>query len=369
MIPGEDKIHALITSASLEAKGGIVALHRVLFGQPIRQNFRTSLFPVSSAAPFDEQWISRIFRIVSRIRHFIGLLHKDNSINVIHINTSYDIKATTRDAFFILISRLFKIKTVLQIHSTVGNYAYSNIMKWIARNIFSLSDKILVFTKEDMKNLEMLVPKDKIEIFPNAVSVNNFDRKENTFKKDQSIPEDGKMVLFVSRFIKEKGVYDLMEAIPSVAREHKNVYFIFAGEGPEKNRMETICKEKGIEDMVRFPGHLQSDRLLDAYSCADIFVLPTYHAEGMPMAILEALAAGLPIVSTPYGAIPDIIKDGVNGFLIEPHAPEQISEKLGVLLRREDIKKRIRDANLRLARSEYDRDIVLGKLEKLYSSL
>ena len=87
------------------------------------------------------------------------------------------------------------------------------------------------------------------------------------------------------------------------------------------------------------------------------------------MAILEALAAGLPIVATPYGAIPDIIKDGVNGFLIEPHAPEQISEKLGLLLRREDIRKRIQDANIQLARSEYDRDIVLGKLEKLYYSL
>ena len=369
MNSGENKIHALITSASLEAKGGIVALHRVLFGQPIRQNFRTSLFPISSAAPFNERWIRRILRIVSRIRHFIGLLRKDHSINVIHINTSYDIKATARDALFILLSRLFQIKTVLQIHSTVGDYPYSNIMEWIARNIFSLSDKILVFTKEDMKNMQQLVPEDKVEIFPNAVSVNSFQRKENTFRKDQSIPEDAKIILFVARFIKEKGVYDLIEAIPLVARDHKNVYFLFAGEGPEKTRMETICREKGLESTVRFPGHLQSDRLIDAYSCADIFVLPTYHGEGMPMAVLEALAAGLPIVSTPCGAIPDIIKDGVNGFLIEPHAPEQISEKLGLLLRREDIKKRIEDANLQLARSEYDREIVLRKLEKLYSSL
>jgi glycosyltransferase involved in cell wall biosynthesis len=369
MNSGENNIHALITSASLEAKGGIVALHRVLFGQPFRQNFRTSLFPVSSAAPFDERWISRIFRIVSRIRHFIGLLRKDNSINVIHINTAYDIKATARDALFILISRLFKIKTVIQIHSTVGDYSNSTTMKWIAKNIFSLGDKILVFTREDMKNMQRLVPEDKVDIFPNAVRVKSFQGKDNTFRKDQSIPEDAKIILFVARFIKEKGVYDLIEAIPLVARDHKNVCFLFAGEGPEKSRMETICREKGLESTVRFPGHLQSDRLIDAFSCADVFVLPTYHGEGMPMAILEALAAGLPIVSTPCGAIPDIVKDGVNGFLIEPHAPEQISEKLGLLLRREDMTKRIRDANLQLARSEYDRDFVLEKLEKLYSSL
>lgn len=369
MNSGENKIHALITSVPLEAKGGIVALHGVLFGQPIQQNIMATLFPISSAAPFNELRISRIFRIVSGIKKFIYLLRKDKSINVIHINTAYDIKAMTRDAFFIIISRLFKIKTVIQIHSTVGDYDYSDIMKWIAKHIFPLSNKVLVFSKEDINNMKMLIPKEKIEIFPNAVRVKNFMNKENTFKKTQSIPEDGKIVLLVSRFIKEKGVYDLIEAIPLIARDHKNVYFLFAGEGPERNRMETICKEKGIENMVRFTGHIQSNILIHAYSCADIFVLPTFHPEGMPMAILEALAAGLPIVATPYGAIPDIIKDGVNGFLIEPHAPEQISEKLGLLLRREDIRKRIQDANIQLARSEYDRDIVLGKLEKLYYSL
>ena len=366
---GENKIHALITSVPLEAKGGIVALHRILFVQPNQQDFRISLFPVSSSAPFNELWVSRIFRIVSRILNFISLLRKDKSINVIHINTAYDIKAMTRDAFLIIISRLLQIKTVIQIHSTVGNFAYADIMKWIARHIFSLSNKILVFSKEDMNNMKLLVPKEKIEIFPNAISVKNFMSKENTFKKDQSIPEEGKIVLLASRFIKEKGVYDLIEAIPLVARDHKNVYFVFAGEGPEKNQMETICKEKGIESIVRFTGYIQSNILINAFSCADIFVLPTYHPEGMPMAILEALAAGLPIVATPYGAIPDIIKDGVHGFLIEPHAPEQISEKLGLLLRREDIRKRIKDANIQLARSEYDRDIVLGKLEQLYYSL
>jgi glycosyltransferase involved in cell wall biosynthesis len=106
-----------------------------------------------------------------------------------------------------------------------------------------------------------------------------------------------------------------------------------------------------------------------AFTSADIFVLPARHPEGMPMAVLEALAAGLPIVSTPLGAIPDIVKDGINGFLVEPNAPEQIAEKIGLLLHRDDLKKKIREENIRLARREYDRDIALNKLEKLYHSL
>jgi glycosyltransferase involved in cell wall biosynthesis len=369
MNPNGRKIHVLVTSAPPEAKGGIVALHRVLFGQPLRQNFRASIFPVSSPTPFNERWISRLFRILERMQGFGSLLVKDKSIKIIHINTSYDVRGTVRDAFFILISRVFGRKIVIQIHSSVSACDGTNVMRWIVRHIYSLGSKILVFTEEDRKKIAILVPKEKAEIFPNAVNVDEFIRKDNGFKSDQSIPEEGKIVLFISRLIKDKGVYDLIESIPSVVKENENAYFLFAGEGPEKTRMEAICRRKGIEGKVRFLGHIQQNDVTRAFTSADIFVLPARHPEGMPMAVLEALAAGLPIVSTPLGAIPDIVKDGINGFLVEPNAPEQIAEKIGLLLHRDDLKKKIREENIRLARREYDRDIALNKLEKLYHSL
>jgi glycosyltransferase involved in cell wall biosynthesis len=219
-----------------------------------------------------------------------------------------------------------------------------------------------------MKKIEMLAPKEKIEILPNAVKVDDFASKDKSFKKDLSIPEHGEVILFLSRLIKEKGVYDLIESITTVSKEYKNVYFLFTGEGPERNRMEMICKEKGIEKEVRFTGHIQNANLLKVFSCADIFVLPTY-SEGMPMVILEALAAGLPIISTPVGAIPDIIKDGINGFLIEPNSPKQLAEKILLLLHNEDIIKRIGEANVQLAKEEYDVKVILNKLEQLYMTI
>ena len=369
MNPDGGKIHVLITSAPPEAKGGIVALHRVLFGQSLRHDFRASIFPVSSATPFDERWISRVFRILERMQGFGSLLLKDKSIKIIHINTSYDVRGTVRDALFILISRVFGRKIVIQIHSSIGAYNSTKTMRWIVKHVYSLTDKILVFTGEDLEKIATLVPKEKTEIFPNAVNVDEFARKDPDFKSDQSIPEEGKIVLFISRLIKEKGVYDLIESIPSVAKEDENVYFLFAGEGPEKNRMEAICREKGIERKVRFLGHIQQTDATIAFTSADIFVLPARNPEGMPMAVLEALAAGLPIVSTPFGAIPDIVKDGANGFLVAPNAPGQIAERIVFLLRRKDLMGRIREENMRLARREYDREIALNKLEKLYRSL
>src|SRR3990172_1127677 len=364
----EKKIRVLVTSTYPEAKGGITILHQVLFRQIIQNKFCAILFPISSPNPFNEQLNSRIYRLIERLKHFYSLLSKDKSLGIVHINSSYDTKGIVRDLFFIIVSWWLGRKIILQIHSEIDFNKYPKTIKWIARQVFPLSNKILVFSKNDMKKIEMLAKKEKIEILKNAVKVDDFTSKDKSFKKDLSIPEHGEVILFLSRLIKEKGVYDLIESITTVAKDYKNVYFIIAGGGPERNRMEMICKEKGIEKEVRFTGHVNYKNLLKAYSCADIFVLPTY-SEAMPMVILEALAAGLPIISTPIGAIPDIIKDGINGFLIEPNSPKQLAEKILFLLHNEETKKRIGEVNIQLAREEYDVKVILNKLEQLYLSI
>jgi glycosyltransferase involved in cell wall biosynthesis len=363
------KLNVLITSVPLEAKGGIVALHQVLFGQPVRQSFDFILFPVSSPMPFREHLFSRFYRVINHIQSICKLLVKDKSIKIIHINSSYDSKGILRDSLFIIISFLFRKKIVLQIHSSINSHQSPNIVDRIARFDFNLCDKVLIYSVEDKKKIENMIAEEKIEIFPNAIRVDDFTHEDKTYKNDLSIPDEGKIVLFVSRLIEDKGVYDLIDSIPKVLEEYNNVFFLFAGDGPEKEGMKSSCKEKGIEKAVRFTGHIGNKNLIKAFTCADIFVLPTYHAEGMPMVILQALATGLPIISTRFGAIPDIIKDGINGFLIEPHAPEQISERILFLLRKEGLKSRMKKENIQLAKKEFDTEIVLNKLEQVYLSL
>lgn len=368
MNDGAYPLHVLITSASQEAEGGIVALHRTLFGQPVRRKFRVSMFPVSSPHPFREGSISRVLRVAAGIGKMIALLAKDRSIEVVHINTSYDAKGMARDSFFAMVSRLFGKKTVLQIHSAVGAGPTAGFTEWIARRTFSLCDRILVLSRRDRERL-VRVPEGKVEVIPNAVSTRDFAGNGLDGKPHFSIPADGKVVLFVSRLIEDKGVYVLIESIPAVVGRIPGVYFLFAGEGPERKRMEEICREKGLEESVRFAGHLRGDDLLRAFSCADVFVFPSCGSEGMPMAILQALAAGLPIVTTPLGAIPEIVEDGVHGFFVEPNAPDQLSERIVFLLDRENLRKRMEGANRVLAGKEYDREALLDRLERFYISL
>jgi glycosyltransferase involved in cell wall biosynthesis len=239
----------------------------------------------------------------------------------------------------------------------------------MARHVFCRGSKVLVFSKKDRKNLSEQLPEGKIEVFPNGIQVDRYRCGNGTFKSRRSIPEGGKAVLFAARLIREKGVYDLLEAIPLVVRDHGNAYFLIAGDGPEKQRMEAICREKGIEERVRFTGHIEGKELIEAYCCADMFIFPTLLPEGMPMVILEALAAGLPIISTASGAVPDMIQDGVNGFIIPSGDPDRLADRIGTLIDRSDWIDRMKKENVRLARREYDREIVLKKLESLYCSL
>lgn len=364
----DNKLDVLITSVPPEAKGGILAIHQILFGKSLGKNINLTLFPIGSPDPFKERSISRLIRVIIRITQFFILLIKDKSIRIIHINTAYDQRSLLRDTLFVIVSRLFRKKIIIQIHQRIEP-TNNIIIDTITKYVFRLCNKVLVFSKESKKNIETVVPMEKIEIFPNPVIVNDFEDLDKTYKKTLSIPEEAEIVLFLSRLIKEKGVHDLIESIPEVIRRYENVYFVFAGEGPDRPQMEMMCKMKGIEKQVRFTGHIPYKDVVRAFSIADIFVLPTYFPEGMPMAILQALAAGLPIISTPISSIPDIVTDGINGFLVEPHASDQLAEKILLLLCKKELRKRMGEENIKLARKEYDLDHVLKKLEQLYSSI
>jgi glycosyltransferase involved in cell wall biosynthesis len=363
-----NKITVLVTTIPPEAKGGIVALHRVLFRQSIGQNHGLALFPVASPAPYKERLPARLYRVFVRAIDFSFLLLKDRSIKIVHVNSSPDSRAILRDSLFIMISWLMGKKIILQLHSTIDAYENPKVVEWIKKRMFTLCDKILVFSKNDGNKIKPMVPMEKIEIFPNAVNADDFKNKDWSFKRNLSIPEEGEIVLFLSRLFREKGVFDLIESIPEVIGEFEKVYFVFAGDGPDKPGMEEACKRKEIDKVVRFTGNLQEEDVRKAFSCADIFVLPSY-TEGMPMAILQALAAGLPVIATPVGAIPDFIKDGINGFLVQPHSPGQLAEKLMLLLRDAGIRKKMADVNIQLAEKEFDVKVVSNRLEQLYEML
>lgn len=163
------------------------------------------------------------------------------------------------------------------------------------------------------------IQSEHISVIPNGIDLplkTKSDKKEYVqLRQSLGVTQEDLMVLSVGSLSKPKGHEFLLEAIPDILESHPNTVFTFAGEGQLREELETRVKELRITEATRFLG-TRSD-IPDLLKIADYFVLPSLW-EGLPLALLEAMATGIPVVATKVGGIGEIIRDGYNGLLVPP---------------------------------------------------
>ncbi len=156
-------------------------------------------------------------------------------------------------------------------------------------------------------------------------------------KEELSIPPS---LLFIGRLAPEKGLPYLIEALVLCSQQGLVLNLVLVGDGSEQELREQISRY-GLKEQVCFKGYVPlGERLWDLYRQADIFVLPSL-SEGQGKVLIEAQACGLPIIATRVGGIPTIIKDGVNGLLVQPRSPEAIAKAIQRLLESPELRKRL----------------------------
>jgi glycosyltransferase involved in cell wall biosynthesis len=150
----------------------------------------------------------------------------------------------------------------------------------------------------------------------------------------------------------------VLEAFPRVV-------FLIVGDGPLRGELEALTRALGVEKNVIFAGYREDvPRVLSVF---DIKVLPSV-TEGLPLAILEAMAMGKPVIATEVGGVKEILKDGETGFLVPPQDPEALSERIIYLLRNEDEARQL-GIRAREESKKYDIDLCVRRLEELYFEL
>lgn len=192
--------------------------------------------------------------------------------------------------------------------------AYEALDRWCLKKF----DKVLCVSKVIYTALMKSGFSDKKLIYlHNAVSFDEVDSSCNAeqLKVELGCSPQDTLILSVGRLSPEKGLKVLLLVFKELYTGSKNVKLIIAGDGPQRSELEEIVKELKISEQVVFTGH--RDNIQDFYKLAKLFVMPSL-TEGFPMALLEAMQAGLPVIATKVGGIPDIIETGVNGLLIEP---------------------------------------------------
>jgi glycosyltransferase involved in cell wall biosynthesis len=174
------------------------------------------------------------------------------------------------------------------------------------------------------------MPRGKIFVVPNGGDFPVAKRIEDNDDNAKKV-----RILFLANFIRTKGVLEVLLAAPEVFREFPNVEFVFAGSWRDKEtQLEFIHFLNNRPELpVTVMPPISGSEKFTLLASANIFVFPTYYAnEGHPWCILEAMASGLPVVSTDHGAIRETVTDGVNGYLVEKENADAVAAKLKILL-------------------------------------
>lgn len=194
------------------------------------------------------------------------------------------------------------------------------------------------------------VAEDRIFVAPNAVDVERFASAAEQARQDAGLrarlglPE--RYLLYVGRFVGDKGIFDLLEAYAKLPEETRSaVGLVLAGDGEQ--REDLIRRSRVIHPgRVLFPGFMQRDQLAVLYALAEALVFPT-HSDPWGLVVNEAIACGLPVIATDVaGCTADLVRDGVNGYVVSARQPEALSRAMEKLLRDSELRKRMGQMSL-----------------------
>lgn len=222
-------------------------------------------------------------------------------------------------------------------------------------SLFEHAALVLALSETWRDNVLRMSPSSRVEVLANAVQLPD----PASFSRDDRRPLT---VLCLGRLGKRKGSYDLLEAFARLSTP--NARLVLAGDGDIDGVRQRI-RALGLEDRASCPGWLSREEAAQALASASIFVLPSY-AEGLPMALLEAMSYALPVVTTPVGGIPGVIRHGENGLLVDPGDIQGITAALASLLQDPAERTRLGTATRRTIEQHFSQDVAIDQLARLY---
>jgi glycosyltransferase involved in cell wall biosynthesis len=244
----------------------------------------------------------------------------------------------------------------------------------VERLLSRITDHVVALTPMEARDYLALrvLEAEKISIIHSGVELNRFQinaKKRQQKKKKLGISPDSLVVGFVGWLIPIKGVTYLVSAMAKVAEKYPKSLCVLVGKGDDKGEEEIKVREQvetaGLADKVRFLGWRPD--VDEVMGCFDIFVLPSLN-EGMGRVLVEAMAAGLPIVASRVGGIPDLVKDGQNGILVPPADASSLAKAISDLLADKEKRNRMAEAGKKMCHP-YSAEAMIQQINALYGKL
>jgi glycosyltransferase involved in cell wall biosynthesis len=190
------------------------------------------------------------------------------------------------------------------------------------------------------KLLTDVLPEDRIDVVYNGIDTAPFEEM-GVERKDHKRFK----ILFAGLLEESKGYFDVIKALSILKGYHPNVEVILAGRwqgNGSREKVESYIRRNNLAKQIRFAGVVTGKEKIKLFKSCDVFTLPTYfYLEGQPVVILEAMAAGLPIITADRGSIKEMVSHGENGFIISPSSPHQIAERIAQLIQDKGLRKKM----------------------------
>ncbi|GJJ04897.1 polysaccharide biosynthesis protein [Duganella rhizosphaerae] len=292
---------------------------------------------------------------------FCGLL-LTGQIGLLHVHVSRR-ASFWRKALFFLPAFLFRVPAVLHLHSGAFHEFYErecgSAGRWLVRLVFDRAAQVIVLSQTWRQWAATITSNPNVHAIYNPVLM------------PAAPPDWGKRIagqtLFFGRLGKNKGSYDLLEAACQLAPRFPQLLLRMGGDG-ELPQTAARAGELGIAQHVQLLGWVRGADKERALASATLYVLPSY-SEGLPMSVLEAMAAGLPVLTTPVGGIPEAVADGVEGFLIAPGDVAALARRWEQLLNDPELARRMGTAARHKIATTFSAEAVLPKVEQLYRTM
>lgn len=359
------KKRVLILGPDLRLMGGVANYYRTL---RLHELDNIDYFAVNDGK---KSFFKKLKRLIENYFRFVRKIRLQQP-DIVHVNPSLQRNSFYRDAIFIMLTKLLRKKVIVFFRGWREDYEEKVRRNFVQKTLFRISyakaDTFIVLSEQFQKKLHQMGVSPTIPFFTETTVADstylnelNFPLRFAQFKKEV-------VFLFLARVEKEKGIYIAIDAFKIFSKTHQNrrATLIIAGDGPELDRAKQYAEKNAIPN-IQFTGMVTGENKKKVLLDAHILIFPSY-TEGLPNTILECMVYGMPVIARSTGGIPDIIRQGENGYITDSFEPIVFSGLLEKIVFDQAKYEYMSLQNHKQAKETFTTEIVKSRILKIYHS-
>jgi glycosyltransferase involved in cell wall biosynthesis len=360
--PADRRPRVALVGPHAQSRGGVAATVRAL------ADVLSDRFDVVVLSTQVDASVARKLRVMASTLRALDRLCRRGDVDLVHVHASPGI-SFARKAAATAIARRRGVPLVFHVHGGgfraqlrgcgARGWPGRRVLRWALEG----ADAVVALTPGWAADLSAFARISRLRVVPNAPELLRVDCDH--------APRNGSdtsTILYLGHLYKDKGVYELVDAFARLHADRPRLRLVLAGEGREHQSLVDYSNRLGLNGSVQLPGWVDAEHKAHLLASAACLVLPSYH-EGLPLAVLEAMTAGVPVIASAVGGVPEVARDGFEALLVEPRDPVALEQAVARVIDDREFARRLAVAARRRALEEYSTAALGRRVAAIYDEL